>query len=431
MRICHFEDARVATLEPIALTRPAYDLRCGVFTLGQKQQRFFQSNQAGALVREYLVDAARKQQPQMPINDPDWLAADMAVLVNARWLPPARPAKVDPKALATEGPFVATLEDEVAYAVLPAKELALLSHSNLSICLDQWHDTLPNRPAGGQMFRYLWEVVDANAEEIAVDFNATRPVESLGRPSTLTLVGPSDGLRIDPTARIDPFVVADTTNGPVIVDRSAVVTSFTRLEGPCWIGPRTQVFGANIRGGSSIGPNCRIGGEVEVSILQANSNKYHEGFLGHSYVGEWVNLGAGTHTSDLRNDYGEVRMTVNGVPIATGRKKVGSYIGDHTKTGLGSLINTSTNIGVFANLLPAGVLLPKFVPSFCWVEHGRLTDRADLSSLFNTAAKALERRGEEFDEMHRELFQYLYERSSSIRRQAIHEADMRRLRRSA
>jgi UDP-N-acetylglucosamine diphosphorylase/glucosamine-1-phosphate N-acetyltransferase len=352
-------------------------------------------------------------------------------LVNARWLPPARPNKLNPDALAAEGPFVAVLEDEVAYAKLPPGELQLLSNANLELRLDQWRGTLPNRPAGGQMFRYLWEVVDANAEQIAVDFNATLPEVTPGRPATLSLVGPTDGLRIDPTARVDPFVVADTTNGPVIVDRSAVITSFTRLEGPCYIGPRTQVFSAHIRGGTSIGVNCRIGGQVEASIVQANTNKYHEGFLGHSYVGEWVNIGAGTHTSDLRNDYGEVKMLVNGVPISTGRKKVGSYIGDHTKTGLGSLINAGTNVGVFANLLPAGLLLPKFVPSFCWVEHGRVIDRGDLSSLYATAVKALERRGVEFGEIERSLFQHLYEKTAAIRRQAIHDAELKRLRKSA
>lgn len=429
MRICHFEDDRVATLEPIALTRPAFDLRCGISTLAQKQQRYFQTTTAGALIRPYLVDYTKRYMPQLSVNNCAWLAEEPTVLVNARWLPPGRPGMIDVAALAEESPLVATIEDEVAYAVLTPSELGTLTDSNLGNCLNHWRSTLPNRPAGGQMFRYLWEVVDANATEIAVDYLATQPAIPPGRPAALTLIGPSDGLRVDTTARIDPFVVADTTNGPVFVDRSAVVTSFTRLEGPCWIGPRTQVFGANIRGGTSIGPNCRIGGEVEVSILQANSNKYHEGFLGHSYVGEWVNLGAGTHTSDLRNDYGEVKMMVNGVSIATGRKKVGSYIGDHTKTGLGSLINTGTNVGTFANLLPAGVLLPKFVPSFCWVEHGRLTERGELSSLFATAVKALERRGEDFSEVHRELFQYLYERSASMRRQAMHEADLRRLRR--
>ena len=103
----------------------------------------------------------------------------------------------------------------------------------------------------------------------------------------------------DAGAAIEPFVVADTRNGPVLVDAGAVVHSFSRLEGPCYVGPESWVLGAKLRGGT-VGPRCRVGGEFEASILHANSNKYHDGFLGHSYVGEWVNLGAGTQISDLR-----------------------------------------------------------------------------------------------------------------------------------
>ena len=434
MRACLFEDSRVATLEPIALSRPAFEIRCGVNSLALKHRRFFQPDSVGVYIRPYLAEIFAKDNPEIPVNNLDWLGDAPTLMVNARWLPPVRPWRIDVDELAADGPFVATVEDEIAYAVLSPDELGQCTMTNLHHCLDQWRKTLPCRPAGGQFLRYLWDVVDANAEQIGVDFQAIRPDDSMGRPTTLTLVGPSDWLRVDSTARIDPFVVADTTNGPVIIDRDAVVTSFTRLEGPCYIGPRSQVFAANIRGGTTIGPNCRIGGEVEGSIIHANSNKYHEGFLGHSYVGEWVNLGAGTYTSDLRNDYGEVRMMVNGAHVATGRKKVGSYIGDHTKSGLGSLINTGTNIGVFGNLLPAGELLPKFVPSFCWVEHGRITDRADLPSLFATGAwqKAMEsRRGEEFGDAFRTLFRTLYERTAAARRQSIHEAEIKRLRRSA
>lgn len=430
MRICLFEDARVATLEPIALSRPAFELRCGFTSLAQKHRRFFQPESMGVLIRPYLADLFARENPQFAVNDLDWLGEAPTLLVNARWLPPARAAKFDAEALASEGSFVATVDDEIAYAVLMPDELHRCTPANLQFCLDQWRKTLPNRPAGGRLLRYLWDVVDANPEQIAVDFQATRPAESSGRPTTLTLIGPSDWLRVDPTARIDPFVVADTSNGPVVIDRDAVVTSFTRLEGPCYVGPRSQVFAASIRSGTSIGPNCRVGGEVEASILHANANKYHEGFLGHSYIGEWVNLGAGTHTSDLRNDYGEVKMTVDGSRIATGRNKIGSYIGDHSKSGLGSLINTGTNVGVFGNLLPAGELLPQFVPSFCWVEQGRITDRADLATLFDTAEKVMERRGEEFGDAHREMFHLLYGRTAAGRRQSIHEAEMRRLRRA-
>src|SRR5262249_46266615 len=161
--------------------------------------------------------------------------------------------------------------------------------------------------------------------------------------------------------------VFDTTNGPITVGAGAWVQPFTRLEGPCYIGPKTQLFRANLRGGVTLGPNCRIGGEVEASIGHGHTNKYHEGFLGHAYVGEWVNLGAITSNSDLRNDYAEVAVPLQGDPIATGQAKVGCFLGDHTRTGLGSMLNTGTSVGVMCNVLPAGPLLPKHVPSFAAV----------------------------------------------------------------
>ena len=126
-----------------------------------------------------------------------------------------------------------------------------------------------------------------------------------------------------------------------MIDRDAVVQSFSRLEGPCYIGKESWIVGGKLRGGTTIGPCSRVGGEVEASIIQGNSNKYHDGFLGHSYVGEWVNLAAATQTSDLRNDYDLVKVTLNG-DISTGKSKVGSYIGDHAKTGLSGALNTGS-----------------------------------------------------------------------------------------
>src|SRR5262249_34064551 len=122
-----------------------------------------------------------------------------------------------------------------------------------------------------------------------------------------------------------PLVLIDTTRGPVMLDRGVIVQAFSRLEGPLYVGPDTHVLAGRVKG-SSLGPQCRIGGEVEVSIVHGYSNKAHEGFLGHSYIGEWVNFGAGTHTSDLRNDYGQVTVTVGPQRVETGLLKVGSFV---------------------------------------------------------------------------------------------------------
>src|SRR5262249_47182995 len=127
----------------------------------------------------------------------------------------------------------------------------------------------------------------------------------------LSIVGPAQQVLIDSRASIEPYVLIDSTKGPVLVDREVVIQAFSRLEGPCYIGPGSQVHAGRIRGGS-IGPQCRVGGEFELSVMQGYSNKYHDGFLGHSYVGAWVNFGAGTQVSDLRNDYAPITMTIAG-----------------------------------------------------------------------------------------------------------------------
>jgi UDP-N-acetylglucosamine diphosphorylase/glucosamine-1-phosphate N-acetyltransferase len=243
-------------------------------------------------------------------------------------------------------------------------------------------------------------------------------------------VGPAERLLLAEDAAVEPFVTADTRQGPVLIDRGAVVHSFTRLEGPCYLGPGSQIFGAKIRAGTTLGPQCRIGGEVEASIVQGFSNKYHDGFLGHSYIGEWVNLAAGTQTSDLRNDYDTIRVIVAGQKRSTGRTKIGSYIGDHTKTALGALLNTGSAFGAFTGLLPSGTLLPPVVPSFCQVNRGQLVEQWDLRKLFATAAAAMRRRGQQLTEAHKDLYYFLYEHTAGARRKAIRDGEMRRLRRS-
>ncbi|HZT80011.1 MAG TPA: putative sugar nucleotidyl transferase, partial [Gemmataceae bacterium] len=370
-RVCLFEDAAVAGLEPLALTRPAFDLICGLTSLGDKQLRAFRPASVGAVVRPHLADLVRQSHPGVAVNDADWLRAGPLVLVNARWLPPA-------EAVRDRGePGVALVGDEVAYAVLTAEQARHYPWDGPEDGLEGWKATLPQRTAGGRLVRHLWELVHLNGEQIARDFTPGRPAPP---PPGVALVGPAERLRVDAGARVEPMVVADTTAGPVVIAAGAVVSAFTRLEGPCYVGPGTHVLGAQVRAGTTLGPSCRVGGEVEASIIQGHSNKYHDGFLGHAYVGEWVNLGAGTSNSDLRNDYGEVRVMVNGRLVATGQTKVGCFLGDHTKTGLGTLLNTGTNAGIFGNLLPGG-LLPRYLPSFVSYWNHSLADRADLWAL--------------------------------------------------
>jgi UDP-N-acetylglucosamine diphosphorylase/glucosamine-1-phosphate N-acetyltransferase len=422
MRLCTFEDSRVAGLEPLVAARPAFDLRCGLTTLLEKHLRVIRPTAVGALVRPHLARLAAINHPHYRVNESEWLTAGPAVLVNARWLPPLR------FQLPTDGPFVGVIGDEVAYAVLAPDDLIDATPHNFDECLDRWRTRLYTRPAAGRLAYHLWDLIGWNRDEIAIDFAHLDREPVNGRPSTLTLMGPSDALWVHETARVDPFVVADTSNGPVVIDRDAVVMSFTRLEGPCHVGPRTQVFGANVRAGTSLGPNCRVGGEVSASIFVGHSNKSHVGYLGHSYVGEWVNLGAGTHTSDLRTDYDTVRVTLDGQVVDTGRTKVGALIGDHVKAGVGCKLSEGSVIGAFAQLLSGGQPVSRSVPAFCTAEEGRFIDCSDPQPLFEAAERVAARRGEDFTEVHRAVYKGLFDRGASQRRAAVHEAELRRLR---
>lgn len=426
MRICLFEDPGVRNLEPLTLTRPAFELYCGLSTIGRKQCRYFAPCEVGVLVRAELAELYRVGRPSLRVNDLAWLRAEQTVFVNARWLPPA--GAIEDRLT----PSVGLVGDEVAYAVVAADQLRYCSEKTIADCLEVWKQKLPAVNAGGRMVAYLWDLVAWNGDQITSDFEQEiARLGTGGRPPHVAVVGPEERLLIDPTVRLDPMVVIDTTGGPVVIDREAVITAFSRIEGPCYIGPQTQVFGAKIRAGTTLGPQCRIGGEVECSIVQGHSNKYHDGFLGHGYVGEWVNLGAGTSNSDLRNDYGKVSVWSAGELVNTGHTKVGCFLGDHCKTGLGALLNTGSSAGVFCNLLPSGGYLPRRLPSFTSWWNGELRENVDLPAQLNTAGEVMRRRGQTFTDVHARFFHTLYHETAGERHTVLREAEQRRLRRAA
>jgi hypothetical protein len=217
MRLCLFEDQTVEDLEPLVLTRPAFELVCGRDYLVDKQCRYFDSLEVGVLIRPYLASLYKLQHPHTPVNDAAWLQADAAILVNARWLPPlppsSPPGKEKKNTLWT--PCVAMIEDEVAYAVVGAEQLApvslppTVSRSGLSCerqttsgkvrklkeCLEIWKTTLPRRQAGGCLIRYPWNLIEHNAEQLIHDYELTVAAQPDCRPKNMpALVGPSDRL---------------------------------------------------------------------------------------------------------------------------------------------------------------------------------------------------------------------------------------------
>ncbi len=423
MRVCVFEDEAVVNLDPLTASRPAFDLRCGATTLLQKQCRLFGAREVAAMVRPSLAGLCRLDHPELHINETGWSGGgnDLIALVNARWLPGGEPLERPVE------PMVGMAENAVAFLAVPAGEVRDLSADSLAAQLRRWTEAYPQRPAGGRLLGYPWHLVECNAQALADDFLPIRNADPAKLPPGLTLAGPAERLWIHPSARVEPFVLINTTTGPVMIDREAVVQAYSRLDGPCYIGPQTQVLGARVHGGS-FGPQCRIGGEIEASIVAGYSNKAHDGFLGHSYLGEWVNFAAGTITSDLRADYAPVRFTINGQSVDSGLLKAGSFVGDHVKTSLGVLFNTGSRVGPFSTLLTAGALLPRHVPAFCRVSHGRMEESEDVVALFRTAAVMMSRRGREWTPAHAEFYRQLHASTAPERTRTIADSEQRRMR---
>jgi len=424
MRVCLFENA-AEHLEPLSLTRPVFDLVCGMSPLGVKQRRHFMAEEWGVLIRPHLLPLFRKQHRNVPANHTGWMAADALMLVNGRWLPPVELGPTP------HVPCAGLVDGEVAWLFVFPEQLLHLSFETLDEMVELWIKGLPHVDAGGSIIRYPWDLVEHNGAAIEREFAGGGWGDRPRQFDAVQVVGPHERSWIAPTACIDPQVVADTTHGPVIVADGAIVTAFTRLEGPCYVGPHSHVLGAKVRGGVTIGTQCRIGGEVEASIVHAHSNKYHEGFLGHSYVGEWVNLAAGTHNSDLRNDYGPIPMVLRSERFDTGHTKIGCFIGDHTKTGLGTLINAGSHLGAFCNLLPAGRFAPKYVPSFTSWWNGALREAFTLEQLLHTAEAAMKRRNHSLTAEHVALYEYLHEATAKERQKAVQADERQTWRRSA
>ncbi len=240
----------------------------------------------------------------------------------------------------------------------------------------------------GRMIRYPWDIIKFNSEMIVEHFKQIKKPIRISQK--IELIGSRKFLFIARDASVYKFVFFDCSAGPIYVDRKAEIRPFTTIVGPSYIGEGTILDRAKIIK-STIGPYCRIGGEVEECVFQGFSNKYHEGFLGHSFVGEWVNIGSLTTNSDLKNNYSSVRIKIGKEVYDTGMVKLGCFIGDHTKLGIGTLIPTGAVIGSFVNLFGGG-MIPAYVPSFRWIGMG-INQEYDLDKAIKTARVVMARRG--------------------------------------
>jgi UDP-N-acetylglucosamine diphosphorylase/glucosamine-1-phosphate N-acetyltransferase len=404
MHICIFEDRGYESLLPLVYMRPAFDLRCGVLTVREKLSALAPGARTTLVLRPELAAVAAAPGRGVALNAPP---PGACWLLNGRLLPDAQVAsllKLRPK---TSRAW--TAGGDLAAAYLDAGAVARASGMFAAGLLDA--SIVPpgaSEETDLQLIRYPWDLVHRSAEEIVRDFRFVRKSRApRGRTGAGVHVVNRRDVSIGAGVSLKPGVVLDASDGPIVIGAGASILPNAVVMGPASIGNGTMIkAGAKIYPGTSIGERCKAGGEIEASVIHGYSNKQHEGYLGHSVLGSWVNIGADTNTSDLKNTYGTVKVPVNGALVDSGSLFVGSMIGDHAKTGINVMLDTGTVVGVSANVFGAGVP-PKTIPSFSWGGRDAMTSY-DLEQAVESGRRMMRRRSVEMTPAYEALFRFVH-----------------------
>ncbi len=378
-----FEDHRWAALRPLTDVLPVPALAFGASQLAVRWRRAITGELLAIEARAHAL-AAWHGGPVSQAARPS--ASDEVVALNAAALPGpwlARALEGAASALWTRGGRIAG-----ARLSFQQVEAGLGRGGGFEGHLRELG--LPEQAVEATLFEWPWNFVEWNGAALAGDLAGLEP-GVLGVLHPLAAVLEPSRVRVERGARVDPYAVLDARGGPILLGEGAVVLAHTVVSGPCAVGPGTELLGGFV-GNSTFGPECRVAGEVDACIWQGWANKRHHGFVGHSVIGEWVNLGALTTTSDLKNNYGAVRVWADGREVDSGIAKIGSFLGAHVKTGIGSLLPTGASIGTGSNLFGGGRFAPGHLPAFAWWDGERIVEHR-LDRFLETARVAMSRRG--------------------------------------
>ena len=370
-----YDDARARAFEPFALTRPMSAMRIGALPTRDRWARVHGAPAAGAIAapahedfeENGAIDGAR----DLPAG---------AILANTRCAVSLATRLRDADVWMCDGRVAAVKLDRavrpsmLADGRLPLEELARDGGSVATV--------------GGRWVDEVWHLVTDLLVQLGEDAAVLGPELSCETPPHAVVIG-SHPVFVERGATVEPFVVLDVSAGPILVRRGATVRAFTRMVGPCVVDGGVTILGSRIHG-CSIGESSIIHGELSETVVIGHSNKSHDGFVGHSYLGRWVNLGAGTITSNLKNTYGSVPLWTPEGMRDTGVQKLGTLFGDHVKTGIGLRLTTGSVVGAGANIFGADTP-PKYVPPFTWGD-GRSAGRYQIEKFLEVASRAMARR---------------------------------------
>lgn len=425
-QLCIFEDKKVENFFPLTLTRPVYDLRCGISTLWEKILGAIDKDigrgkkDTHFLCRSYLAPVISQKYGAIKVNKLKDLKKKNILFINGRLLP-SEENRISPQGKEE----IIIQGEDIVYAHLSKATLKRLTFSipeeidqslaqaTKMVEVKKVRFDLTGKKASFNLMEYPWDLVRFNSEAIKDDFKRRGESGIKGIIREGAYLTNPDQIYIGKGTLIESGVLLNAEEGPICIGENVKVRPPTIIDGPSYIGQETIIDGAKIREGCSIGPVCRISGEVEESIFYAYSNKHHEGFVGHSYVGEWVNIAALTTTSDLKNTYGEIRVHFKGKKINTSEVKVGSFIGDHTKIGIGMLLEVGCVVGVACNIFGGGNI-PKYIPSFSWGGKDTFTENKP-DKVIKIAELIMARRNVKQTQRERDLLMKVYELTAEER----------------
>lgn len=412
MQLCIFEDEEYFKFEPLVFSRPVFELKVGSSTIREKIANSLKFDSITLLCRNYLKETLNYQNPDLLVNEfleDDYLFVNGRIFSNSN-LKSFLPDSFQGNLLFNNG--------EVILAVYVSKEF-IKNHFRVEnpefkreIFL-----SFPAQKIDLDYFTYSWDLIIQNENFINQDFdlfiNHYSNKKSNKKEDFFHQVN-KDKIFISDSSNIGYGVVLDASNGPIIIDEKAVIMHNSVIYGPCYIGKNTLVkSNTTIYGGTSIGNYCKVAGEISNSILMDYSNKQHDGFLGHSFLGSWVNLGAGTLTSNLKNNYSKIQVELSYGSIKTDLQFLGLLAGDHTKSAIGTRFNTATVVGFSCNIFGSG-FTDKFIPSFAWGSINS-KDVYQIDKAVEVARIVFSRRNKKFTQKDYNLFLSIFNNTVSIR----------------
>lgn len=370
-QILIFEEEKGQLLYPFSILHNAWELRCGALRIFEKYQKafpdakiIFQSEEQKNtffLKSENITDEKIEKKNTLIVSAafiPDYSALEEMRSAYFKFS-----SHSDAKSLIFRS-------NAIPYAIYLSKEDIINPSSIDKVFLQRMLKDFQNifnsvKIDSANLILYLWDAIYLNGQSIKEDFNYYCDFTLFDNnlyPNVFC--SDSSKVRIGSNVTIQPGVFLDSSKGSIIIDDDATVMSNSVIVGPCYIGKKSTIkIGSKIYENTSIGEYCKVGGEIENSIFQAYANKQHEGFLGHSFISCWVNLGADTNTSDLKNTYSPIKVQIENYKIDTGKTFLGLLCGDHTKSSINTMFNTGTVVGICSSVVCNG-FPPKFIPSF-------------------------------------------------------------------